>query len=139
MVSVMPSLRVSLGIATSISIFFALRLIDEYLLHPVFPGASLVTLTFDSTRLVLSVFASVAVGSYVARRGLMLPMVVLVSAVWGFGLVNTYAHRDDYSTTLRVIDLAWPEVIMVIVATVVAVKVGERIANSVRQNSGTET
>ena len=134
-----PNRRVAFGFAAAIGAFIALRFIDVFLLHPMFPGDYLLKIAPSSTRLILAVYASVTIGAYVARRRLMVPMISAVAFVWGFGLFYSYAHQGDYITTLRVVDLNWPEFIMIIVAAVLAVRTGEWIAKSARQKKTIET
>ena len=86
----------------------------------------------------MAYFAAAAAGAFVARRGILWPIIGVVALVWVISLSYTYAHREDYLTTLRVVDLDWLGAIMSIIATAIAVKTGEWIARTARSPATSE-
>ena len=131
--------RVFIGLATTVILFILFRVLDEFVVPRAIYGDDIGAFIGASVRLIMAIFASVTVGAFIARRGLLMPIMVFVIAVWSISLANTYAHREDYLTTLRVVDLDWPEAIMAILTTIVAVKTGEWIARRVRYDGEAET
>lgn len=122
-----------IGLCTSIIVFFIIRVVDEEFLNSTVRGGDIEDFVASSVRPILAVFASMTIGAVVARRGLLVPAVTLVAVVWAATLANTYAHRDDYVTSLRLIDLDWAGAVMAIATTIIAVKTGEWIARSMHR------
>ena len=130
--------RTIVALLFMIAVFAVLRITDLVLTS----GGSIEqieTFVASHVRANMVLFASVAVGAYVARTGFMIPALTLVIVVWGVTLLNTYVHRENYLTELRLIDLDWPGAFMAIVSTVVAVKVGHWIRRLVVERGTTET
>ena len=133
MTRILPSKRVLIGLSTAVIVFLVIRFIDEELLNPTIYGDDIEDFIARSVRPITAIFASMTVGSIVARKGLLMPALVLVAAAWSAALVNTYINRDDYVSTLRVVDLDWPGAAMTILTTIVAVKTGEWIVRNLYQ------
>lgn len=131
--------QVFAGLAIAALVFLLLRAVDSVFFDHASDIDRMTSFIGSHQRATMAYFAAATIGAFVARRGLLWPIMSLVVLVWVVTLSYTYAHREDYLTTLRVIDLDWPGAIMAITATAIAVKTGEWIARIARAPKTTES
>ena len=125
-----PTQRIFLGLIASIVIVVLIAWIDSHIVPRSMPGPYINEYVMDNfvfagIRITMGLFVAVAVGAYIARRGLMWPVLIFFVAVQVIGRMVAYIEGRS------VADMDIPGAIMNAITAVVAVKFGEWVAREV--------
>ena len=127
-------MRIAFGLLSASALFLIIRTLDSEHLGA-WISSSVESSVAESVRIVLAYFAASTIGAVIARRGILMPLLAVVTTTILVGIRMTYMSAQESNTLIQLSQFDWVVPLMAILSCVIGVKTGEWIVASAKNRN----